>query len=57
MLGPETILTWIEVNVKGMRRSRMKTLSDVVPAATELFGVGVLTLGRSMQTKPSKGVF
>lgn len=44
-------MTWIEVNVNGMPRSRMKTLSDIVPAAMELFGVGVLTLGRCMQSK------
>ncbi len=51
MLNPEEILTWMEANVKDMRRSRMKTLSAIVPAAMELFGVGVLALGRSMQTK------
>jgi len=50
MLNPQEILAWMEANVKGMRRSRMKTLSDIVPAAMALFGVGVLALGRAMQT-------
>jgi len=50
MLNPEQILTWMEENVKGMRRSRMKTLAAIVPGAMELFGVGVLALGRAMQT-------
>lgn len=50
MLSPEDILTWILANVKGMRRSRAKTLADIVPAAMELDGVGVLSLGRAMAT-------
>jgi len=50
MLNPQRILTWLETNVKGMRRSRMKTLADIVPAAMELSGVGLLALGRSMGT-------
>lgn len=50
MLNPEQILTWMETNVKGMRRSRMKTLSAIIPAAMSLFGVGILALGRAMQT-------
>lgn len=50
MLSPERILTWLETNVNGMRRSRMKTLSAIVPAAMELCGVGLLALGRSMYT-------
>ena len=51
MLNPEDILTWMEANVKDMRRSRMKTLAAIIPAAMDLFGVGVLALGRSMQTE------
>mgnify|MGYP001183476388 FL=1 len=51
MLNPEEILAWMETNVKGMRRSRMKTLSDIIPAAMALLGVGVLALGRAMQTE------
>ena len=50
MLNPETILTWLDTNVKGMRRSRAKTLANIVPAAMALLGVGVLALGRAMQT-------
>lgn len=50
MFSPTTILPWLEENVKGMRRSRMKTLAAIVPAAMELCGVGVLALGRSMCT-------
>lgn len=50
MLSPEMILLWLEANVKGMRRSRLKTLAAIVPAATELCGVGVLSLGRAMRT-------
>ena len=51
MLSPQRILTWLESNVNGMRRSRMKTLAHIVPAAMELCGVGVLSLGRSMRTR------
>lgn len=50
MLNPETILTWLDTNVKGMRRSRATTLASIVPAAMALLGVGVLALGRAMQT-------
>ena len=53
MLSPDMILTWLETNVKGMRRSRMKTLAAIVPAAAELSGVGVLPLGRAMSTQTS----
>jgi len=53
MLSPQLILTWLVNNVKGMRRSRMKTLADIVPAAMELCGVGVLALGRAMCTRTS----
>ena len=48
MLSPILILQWLEMNVKGMRRSRMKTLAAIVPAAMELCGLGVLALGRAM---------
>jgi len=51
MFSPDKILTWLGDNVKGMRRSRMKTLSAIVPAAMELCGVGPLTLGRVMCTQ------
>lgn len=50
MLNPEVILSWLETNVKGMRRSRAKTLAAVVPAAMSMLGVGVLSLGRAMKT-------
>lgn len=50
MFSPEKILSWLENNVKGMRRSRMKALASIVPAAMALCAVGLLTLGRMMQT-------
>jgi hypothetical protein len=50
MFSPDRILTWLEDNVKGMRRSRMKTMAAIVPAAMELCGIGLLTLGRVMCT-------
>lgn len=49
MLSPVEILAWLEENVKDMRRSRMKTLANIVPAAAEFRGVGVLALGRGME--------
>lgn len=51
MLNPQEILAWLEENVKQMRRSRAKTLADIVPAATAMLGVGVLALGRAMETE------
>lgn len=50
MLSPKKILALLETNVKGMRRSRAKTLATIVPAAMMMLGVGVLALGRAMQT-------
>jgi len=50
MLSPVEILAWLEENVKGVRRSRIKTLANIVPAAMEFRGVGVLSLGRAMET-------
>lgn len=50
MLNPQAILTWLETHVKAMRRSRAKTLADIVPAAMSRDGVGVLDLGRAMET-------
>ena len=48
MLSPVDILPWLLANVNGVRRSRLKTLAAIVPAAMELEGVGVLALGRAM---------
>ncbi len=48
MKSPHAILYWIERHVKPMRRSRQKTLSDIVAAAMRLTGSGVLSLGRAM---------
>ena len=48
MFDPSKILAWLESNVEGMRRSRMKTLADIVDAALLMHGVGVLALGRAM---------
>jgi hypothetical protein len=53
MLSPEKILSWLEGNVKGMRRSRLKSIAAIVPAAMQLCGIGVLALGRAMQTGTS----
>jgi len=53
MLSPEEILAWLKENVKGMRLSRLKTISTIVPAVMELCGVGVLALGRAMCTRTS----
>jgi hypothetical protein len=50
MLSPTRILSWLKENVKNMRLSRLKTLADIIPAATELEGVGVHALGRAMNT-------
>lgn len=51
MFSPATILSWLEKNVKGMRRSRMKTLADIAISAMDLCGVGLLALGRGMHTQ------
>lgn len=51
MLSPEEILPWMKENVKGMRRSRAKTFASIVPAAMQMHGVGVLSLGRAMETE------
>lgn len=48
MYGPSNILTWLESHVKPMRQSRRKTLAEVVSAAMQMKGVGVLALGRAM---------
>lgn len=49
MYGPSKILAWLESKVqKGVRRSRLKTLSDVVGGAMQMRGCGVLALGRAM---------
>lgn len=53
MLSLEKILSWLKENVKGMRLSRLKTLAAIVPAATQLEGVGIHALGRAMDTDTS----
>lgn len=53
MLSPVDILSWLEANVNGVRRSRLKTLASIVPAAMEQEGLGVLALGRAMREKTS----
>ena len=50
MYGPEAILSWMEQEVKPMRRSRRKTLSVIVAAAMKMRGVGVLALGRAVES-------
>ena len=49
MYDPSNILTWLEENVEGMRRSRMKTLASIVSGAMRMQGSGVLALGRAME--------
>ncbi len=49
MYDPSNILAWIEDNVEGMRRSRMKTLAAIVSGAMRMQGTGVLALGRAME--------
>lgn len=49
MYGSSNILAWLEANVEGMRRSRMKTVSAVVGGAMRMQGCGVLALGRAME--------
>lgn len=53
MLSPVDILPWLEANVNGVRRSRLKTLAVIVPAAMEQAGLGVLALGRAIREKTS----
>lgn len=48
MYDSQAILSWLEANVHGMRRSRLKTLSAIVSGALVMKGVGVLALGRAM---------
>jgi hypothetical protein len=48
MYDPSNILTWLETHVQSMRQSRRKTLAEVVCAALQMKGVGVLALGRAM---------
>tara|TARA_R110002073_G_C9398239_1_gene574384 strand:- start:7 stop:1104 length:1098 start_codon:yes stop_codon:yes gene_type:complete len=48
MLSPDAILTWLERNVNGVRVSRLKTLSAIVPAAMAMRGVTTHDLGRFM---------
>jgi hypothetical protein len=50
MLSPDTIMTWLERNVNGVRRSRLKTLSAIVPGAMAMVGVSTHSLGRAMQS-------
>ena len=51
MHSPKSILSWIEREVKPMRRSRQKTLSTIISAAMLLNGTGVLALGRSIASR------
>lgn len=48
MLSPVRILTWLERNVNGVRRSRLNTLSAIVPGAMAMAGVSTHSLGRAM---------
>ncbi len=51
MYDPSNILTWICEHVEGMRLSRCKTLACIVSAAMVMKGVGVLALGRAMESQ------
>lgn len=49
MYDPSNILSWLEENVEGMRRSRMKSLATITSGAMRMQGCGVLALGRAME--------
>lgn len=53
MLDPKDIISWLDENVKGMRRSRIKTLAHITSAAMRRLGCGVLSLGRAMAGRVS----
>ena len=42
MFGPSKIMKWCEVNLQGVRRSRLRTLSCICAGAMKMKGVGVL---------------
>jgi hypothetical protein len=48
MYSPDMILAWITQYVHPMRLSRQKTLADIVAAAMQMRGSGVLALGRAL---------
>lgn len=49
MYGFNSIFTWVQGRISGMRLSRLKTLSALVTGAMQMKGVGVLSLGRAME--------
>jgi hypothetical protein len=50
MFGPDKIMKWFDQNLQVVRRSRRKTLAVIVHAAMKMKGVGVLRLGRAMDS-------
>lgn len=48
MYDSGNIVTWLEDNVEGMRRPRMKTPAAILRGAMRMQGTGVLALGRAI---------
>ena len=48
MYSQATIISWLEENIQGMRKSRRTTLAVIVFSAMFMKGIGVLALGRAM---------
>lgn len=48
MLAGHQVFQWLKTNIRGMRLSRLKTLSSLVSGAMQMRGVGVLALGKAM---------
>ncbi len=50
MLGPDKTVLFLSQNGEDVRKSRMKTLAATVEGAMMMCGLGVLVLGRAVQT-------
>lgn len=48
MYNAQQVFGWLSTHIKGMRLSRLRTLSAIVSGAMKMKGVGVLSLGRAM---------
>lgn len=53
MYNAQEVFGWLSSHIKGMRLSRLKTLSAIVAGAMKMKGVGVLSLGRAMDGETS----
>jgi len=49
----QQVFGWLCSHIKGMRLSRLKTLSAIVSGAMKMKGAGVLSLGRAMEGETS----